>query len=84
MIPVVLLNKTAKTKASLFLHVVGNKVLDVYNNFQFKTENDKMMLDKICEKFETYCILKINFTKIVKDNRSIFDRAEEQKQDVRI
>lgn len=82
MIP--LLSKRAKTKASLFLRVVGNKVLDVYNNFQFKTENDKMMLDKICEKFEAYCILKRNFTKIGKDNRSIFDRAEEQKQDMRI
>ena len=50
--------KNAKTKASVFLHVVGEEALEVYNNFQFTVEADKMKLDKILEKFEAYCIPK--------------------------
>ena len=54
--------KNAKTKASVFLHVVGEEALEVYNNFQFTEEADKMKLDKILEKFEAYCIPKTNVT----------------------
>ena len=48
--------------ASVFLHVVGEEALEVYNNFQFTEEADKMKLDKILEKFEAYCIPKTNVT----------------------
>ena len=54
--------KNAKTKASVFFHVVGEEALKVYNNFQFTEEADKMELDKILEKFEAYCIPKTNVT----------------------
>lgn len=54
--------KSAKMKASVFLHVVGDEALEVYNNFTFATEADKMKLPKIMEKFEAYCIPKRNVT----------------------
>ena len=54
--------KSAKMKASVFLHVVGEEALEVYNNFQFQDDADKMELDKILEKFEGYCIPKRNVT----------------------
>ena len=49
-------------KASVFLHVVGEDALEVYNNFQFQDDANKMELDKILEKFEDYCIPKRNVT----------------------
>lgn len=36
--------KSEKMKASMFLHVVGEEALEVYNNFMFDTEEDKMKL----------------------------------------
>ncbi|XP_057709985.1 uncharacterized protein K02A2.6-like [Corythoichthys intestinalis] len=39
--------KSAKMKASLFLHVVGEEALEVYNNFTFAAEADKMKLSLI-------------------------------------
>lgn len=54
--------ESTKTKASVFLHVVGDDALEVYNNFQFQALDDKMKLDKILEKFEEYCIPKRNVT----------------------
>ena len=54
--------KSAKMKASVFLHVVGEDALEVYNNFQFQDDANKMELDKILEKFEDYCIPKRNVT----------------------
>lgn len=54
--------ESAKTKASVFLHIVGEEALEVYNNFQFQAQADKMSLAKILEKFEEYCIPKRNVT----------------------
>ena len=42
--------------------LVGEEALEVYNNFQFQDEANKMELDKILEKFEDYCIPKRNVT----------------------
>lgn len=55
-------DKSAETKASVFLHVAGGEELDVYHNFQSEAQDNKMRLDKILEKFEAYCILKRNVT----------------------
>lgn len=52
--------KSAKTKASVFLHLVGDDALEVYNSFCFQAQADKMQLDKIHEMFEEYCIPKRN------------------------
>lgn len=54
--------KSEKMKASVFLHVVGDEALEVYNNFTFDNVADKMNLAKIIEKFEAYCIPKKNVT----------------------
>ena len=45
-------------KASVFLHVVGEEALEVYNSFQFENEADGMDLEKILTQFEGYCISK--------------------------
>lgn len=50
-----------KKQASVFLHIVGDEALEVYNNFTF-TDGDGMKLNKIMEKFEAYCIPKRNVT----------------------
>lgn len=55
-------DKSEKMQASVFLHVVVDEALEVYNNFTFATAGDKMKLDKIMEKFEAYCIPKRNVT----------------------
>lgn len=54
--------KDKKMKASLFLHVVGEEALEVYNNFQFENEVDGMDLEKILTQLVAYCILKTNVT----------------------
>ncbi len=53
--------KEDKTKACLFLHVIGEDALDVYNNFDF-TAGDELKLDKILQKFDDYCTPKKNTT----------------------
>lgn len=53
--------KCDKMQASIFLHVVGDEALEVYNNFTFSAK-DKMKLNKIMDKFEAYCIPKRNVT----------------------
>lgn len=55
-------NKSDKVKASVFLHVIGDEALEVYNNFMFNDEADKLKLAKIKEQFEAYCIPKSNVT----------------------
>lgn len=77
-----------KKRASVFLHVVGEDALEVYNNFTF-ADGDGMKLDKIIEMFEAYCIPKRNvtferhrfFTWVQKtgDDRPVCSRAAEQK-----
>lgn len=42
--------------------VVGDDALEVYNNFCFQEQDDKIKLDKILKNFEAYCILKRNVT----------------------
>ncbi|XP_062610112.1 uncharacterized protein LOC134271904 [Saccostrea cucullata] len=49
-------------KACLFLHLIGEDALEVYNNFQFAQNEDEKKLDKIIEKFEAYCMPKKNTT----------------------
>ncbi len=53
--------KVEKMKASLFLHVVGDEALEVYNNFTFE-EGESMKLQSIMDKFEAFCIPKRNVT----------------------
>ena len=51
-----------KRKACLFLHVIGEEAVKVYNNFTFTDENDKFKVDAIIAKFDEYCNPKKNET----------------------
>lgn len=53
--------KSEKMKASLFLHVVGDEALEVYNNFTFE-EGESLKLQPIMDQFEAFCIPKRNVT----------------------
>lgn len=48
-------------KASMFLHVVGDEALEVYNNFTFE-EGESLKLQPIMDRFEAFCIPKRNVT----------------------
>ena len=47
--------ESAKRQACLFLHVIGEEAVKVYNNFTFATEEDKFNVARIIEKFDGYC-----------------------------
>jgi len=53
--------KSEKMKASLFLHVVGDKALKVFNNFTFE-EGESLKLQPIVDQFEAFCMPKRNVT----------------------
>lgn len=53
--------KGDKQKACIFLHVVGEEAVQVYNTFVFD-DGDEYKLKKILEKFEAYCTPKRNTT----------------------
>ena len=50
--------------------MVGECALDIYNNFQIDTEDDKLKLDIVLHKFDDYCILKKNTTFLRDTNSS--------------
>ena len=54
--------ESAKRQACLFLHVIGEEAVKVYNNFTFATEEDKFNAARIIEKFDGYCNPKKNET----------------------
>lgn len=54
--------KSDKQKACLFLHVIGEDALEVYNNFAFANVDDNMKLEQILQKFDDYCNPKKNQT----------------------
>ena len=47
-------DKEDKIEAWLFLHVIGEDALDVYNNFKCENDGDNMKLKVILEKFDQY------------------------------
>ena len=51
-----------KRKACLFLHVIGEEAVKVYNNFTFTDDADKFKVDSIITKFDAYCNPKKNET----------------------
>jgi hypothetical protein len=53
--------KEEKIKCSLFLHLIGEEALDVYNTFEIPTE-DANKLDVLYTKFEEYCVPQKNVT----------------------
>lgn len=49
-------------RTATFLTVVGSQALEVYNTFQWDTEEEKTQLEVILKKFEYYCLPKVNIT----------------------
>lgn len=52
--------KSDRMKASVYLHAVGDEALEIYNNFMFDAERDKIKLEKIMGKLEAYRVPKRN------------------------
>ena len=48
-------SKSEKIKSSILLTCIGEKGREIYSTFTFDEEDDKMKLQKILEKFDTYC-----------------------------
>ena len=61
-------------KSSTFLHIVGPECLEIYNSFTWARGGDEMKLDKIIEKFQTYCNPRKNLTY----ERHIFNTRNQQ------
>ena len=53
--------KDDKAQTSMFLHIIGDASLDIYNTFEF-AQGDEMKLEKVMQKFEKYCMPKRNVT----------------------
>ena len=66
--------KDEKTQTSMLLHVIGDKALDIYNTFTFAASGDEMRLEKVMEKFESYCMPKRNVTY---ERHKFFTRSQE-------
>ena len=54
--------KPAAQQAAIFLHIIGDEALDVYNGFTFGASEDKRDLKTLKAKFKAYCIPKQNIT----------------------
>ena len=54
--------KDDKAQCSLFLHIIGEQALAIYNTFQFENTDDRFKLEKVAKKFEEYCTPKKNVT----------------------
>ena len=48
-------SKSEKVKSSILLTCIGEKGHEIYSTLTFDVEADKMILQKIIEKFDMYC-----------------------------
>ena len=54
--------KSAKIQSSILLHLIGEDALEVFNTFEFRSEEDKEKPVEILKKFDEYCNPKRNLT----------------------
>ena len=54
--------KSAKIQSSMLLHLIGEDALEVFNTFEFGSEEDKEKPVEILKKFDEYCNPKRNLT----------------------
>ena len=47
--------KSAKIQSSMLLHLIGEDALEVFNTFEFGSEEDKEKPVEILKKFDEYC-----------------------------
>ena len=67
--------KSDAVKVNMFLNLVGQKGIDLYESFSFAEADDKTKLDKVIEKFDQHA----NLHKSVTVNRYLFFK-EHQKE----
>ena len=71
--------KDDKSQTSMFLHVIGDGALDIYNTFVFESSGDEMKLEKVMEKFESYCMPKRNVTY---ERHKFFTRSQHENETI--
>ena len=54
--------KSGKIQSSMLLHLIGEDALEVFNTFEFASEEDKEKPAEILKKFDEYCNPKRNLT----------------------
>ena len=54
--------KSGKIQSSMLLHLIGEDALEVFNTFEFASEEDKEKPTEILKKFDEYCNPKRNLT----------------------
>lgn len=64
-------------KAALFLSVIGEEALEMFDGMAFSNEADKQVLSKVIEKFEEFCIGETNETY----ERFIFNRRNQEENE---
>ena len=55
-------SKSDTVKSSIFLTCIGKKGREIYNTFTFEQEGERMVLSKILEKFDAYCMPRKSLT----------------------
>lgn len=64
-------------KTALFLSVIGEEALEVFEGMDFSSGTDKQVLSKVIEKFEEFCIGETNETY----ERFIFNRRNQEENE---
>ena len=57
-----LTDASSERQAAIFLTAVGTEAYDVFRSFEFAPETDRKKIEKIIEKFETFCVGVVNVT----------------------
>ena len=66
-----------KFKTAMFLSVIGEDALEMFDGMDFTPETDHQLLSKVVEKFEEFCIGETNETY----ERSIFNRPNQEENE---
>ena len=54
--------KDTKIQPATCFHMAGTEALEIYNTFNWESDDDKSKVDKITEKFDKYCNPRKNIT----------------------
>ena len=71
--------KDGKSQTSMLLHIIGDEALGIYNTFVFAESGDSMKLEKVLEKFESYCMPKRNVTY---ERHKFFTRSQHEHETI--
>ncbi|KAJ8048052.1 hypothetical protein HOLleu_00217 [Holothuria leucospilota] len=71
--------KNEEVQSSLFLHIIGEEALAIYNTFKFERQGDEKKLQCIKAKFEAYCNPKKNLTV---ERHVFFTRAQNEGESI--